>query len=374
MQLNDRLEKEIRAHVSEIRYYNHYGKRDMIIRNMVAIKVTSVCSLLLTIAFFIVSWISLKWDITWHFWLMFVLFAATAFFSVFADKRKKKEFFSSQILGSLFHIILAILLVILGVFYNPEQPSSLLSVFLIVLPIFFTAPTWIVSTITITAGTAFCILASAYKAPDIVSYDVFSTVLSMALSIVVLTYFARLRAVSFIAKEKYKRQSRMDLLTGVLNKRSFELWCQKLLEERNIDEPCALAIFDLDNFKHINDTFGHIIGDKVLEIVGQTLSENFRADGLAGRIGGDEFSAFACTREGCEFFDRRAESVISEVKERSYNLLKIEATMSVGTAKVQFGGVSYLKMFLNADQVMYDSKRSLQYERQAVDERQTVSV
>ena len=372
MLLNDRMAKGIRAHISEIQYYNHNGKRDMTIRNMVAIKVISICSLILTIIFFVLSWTTLKWDITWHFWLLFLLFAVTAAFSVFADKHKRKEFFSSQILGALFHIVLAIELVILGVFYNPEQPSSLLNVFLIVLPIFFTAQTWIVSLITIIAGTTFCILASAYKAPDIISYDIFSTVLSMVLSTIVLTYFARLRAESYLAKEKYKKQSRTDLLTGVLNKRSFELWCQKLLEERDVAEPCALAIFDLDNFKQINDTYGHIIGDKVLEIVGHTLSENFRADGLAGRIGGDEFSAFACTWEGCKDFEERAESVIAEVKERSYDLLKIEASMSVGTSKVQFGGVSYLKMFLNADQVMYDSKRSLQDEQQVVDERQVV--
>jgi len=386
------LAKQVRAQVSEIRYYNHYGKRDMIIKNRVAIKVIGVCSLSLTIAFFVFSWLTGTWDITWHFWLLFALFAATVFFSFYLDKRKTRGFFSSQILDSLFHSMLAVLLIILGVFYKPEQPSSLLNLFLIVLPIFFTTQTWIVSTIALSAGIALCILSSAYKAPEISSYDVFTTVLSMALSLVVLAYFARLRAVSFIAKEKYKRQSRTDLLTGLLNKRSYELWCQKLLEERNVSEPCALAIFDLDNFKQINDTYGHLIGDKVLEIVGQTLAENFRADGLAGRIGGDEFSAFACTREGCEFFENRAESVISEVKERSYKVLKIEATMSVGITNVKFGGVSYLKMFLNADRVMYDSKHSIQDERQAeeqwyaedehqtqeewraVDERQSVSV
>ncbi len=361
-----RFAKAVRAQVSEIRYYNHYGKRDMIIKNMVAIKVIGVCSLLLTIAFFVIAWLSGIWEITWHFWLLFVLFAVTVFFSFYIDKRKVKAFFSSEILGSLFHVLLASMLVVLGVFYNTEQPSSLLNLFLIALPIFFTTQTWIVLAITLTAGTTFCILASAYKASEIVSYDVFSTLLSMALSIVVLAYFARIRAVSFIAKEKYKRQSRTDLLTGLLNKRSYELWCQKLLEERKVDEPCALAIFDLDNFKQINDTYGHLMGDKILEIVGQTLSENFRADGLVGRIGGDEFSAFACSREGCEHFDKRAESVVSEVKERAHNVLKIDATMSVGITNVQFGGVSYLKMFLNADRMMYDSKHALQDERQAV--------
>lgn len=359
------LAKQVRAQVSEIRYYNHYGKRDMIIKNMVAIRVISICSLLITIAFFVFSWLTGTWEVTWHFWLLFALFASTVFLSFYLDKSKTRGFFTSQLLGSLFHIILGVVLIILGVFYRPEQPSSLLNLFLIVLPIFFTTQTWIVASITLLSGTTLCVMSSAYKAPEIASYDVFTTILSMALSLVVLAYFARLRAVSFIAKEKYKRQSRTDLLTGLLNKRSYELWCQKLLEERNVSEPCALAIFDLDNFKQINDTYGHLIGDKVLEIVGQTLAENFRADGLAGRIGGDEFSAFACTREGCEFFDKRAESVVSDVKERSYKVLKIEATMSVGITNVQFGGVSYLKMFLNADRVMYDSKRSLQYERQA---------
>jgi len=76
-----------------------------------------------------------------------------------------------------------------------------------------------------------------------------------------------------------------DPLTGLLNRGAFDrLW------EEHDDQPIALLMLDVDNFKSINDTYGHDVGDKVLKRVAVVLNKNFRASDYPCRVGGDEFA------------------------------------------------------------------------------------
>jgi len=82
-----------------------------------------------------------------------------------------------------------------------------------------------------------------------------------------------------------------DQLTGLLNRRGFLSLAQNMLNinVRN-KTPVALVYFDLDNFKTINDSFGHSVGDQVLEAFSRHLSHSFRDIDIIGRLGGDEFA------------------------------------------------------------------------------------
>ena len=358
MHQNGRLTERLLLHVNEIRYYNSYAKREMNARNNVALKVISGSSAALVVAFMILAYITKRWEVSPPFWLMLALFVLTyAYARLFEDSREI-TFLRSQIASASFHITLGALLVWLGIIYDPEQPASIFSIYLIALPIFFTTYTWLVTVVITVTGVAFCLLSEMLKQNDAAFYDIFVTVLSVVISYVVLHYFSRLRAKSFIARQKYIRLSRTDLLTGVLNKCSFEQWCHKLLDECEGGEPCALAIFDLDNFKQINDTYGHIAGDKALEIVGQTLSAFFRMDGLTGRIGGDEFAAFVCTETACESFSRKAQDAVTSVKNRAERELNLEITMSLGIAFRTGGLADYIDLYHEADRNMYKTKHT----------------
>ena len=82
-----------------------------------------------------------------------------------------------------------------------------------------------------------------------------------------------------------------DELTGLLNRRGFrEIMQRNLLSAARYDEGGILAYIDLDNFKGINDTHGHQVGDDVLRAVGRQLQLNVRATDYAARLGGDEFA------------------------------------------------------------------------------------
>lgn len=78
-----------------------------------------------------------------------------------------------------------------------------------------------------------------------------------------------------------------DALTGILNRRAFDQICATSTEKR---QNIALVLVDMDNFKRINDTFGHSGGDTVLRSIATILRETFRKDDYVARIGGDEFA------------------------------------------------------------------------------------
>ncbi len=124
-----------------------------------------------------------------------------------------------------------------------------------------------------------------------------------------------------------------DSLTGLLTKREF-------LEQANYfhkvalreEWPYALIVADLDNFKEINDQFGHLTGDQALETFGLAIHEYLRESDLACRFGGDEFLFFLpnTTREQAEQFGNRLHTIIGKTIECSW--LDIKLSISLGIA------------------------------------------
>ncbi len=85
--------------------------------------------------------------------------------------------------------------------------------------------------------------------------------------------------------------SRTDSLTGIMNRRAFyEVLAKELLRARRYEHPLAIAYIDLDNFKAINDQFGHSTGDSLLRTVADTLERALRDVDTLARLGGDEFA------------------------------------------------------------------------------------
>ena len=97
-----------------------------------------------------------------------------------------------------------------------------------------------------------------------------------------------------LMSQKTKHLTKMaskDGLTGLYNRRAFDMYIKNALDEFNkTKELLALVIFDVDNFKWVNDTLGHVAGDKVLQSVAKSLKEIFRKDDFIVRYGGDEFT------------------------------------------------------------------------------------
>lgn len=151
-------------------------------------------------------------------------------------------------------------------------------------------------------------------------------------------------------------KSKRDLLTGLYNKRSFEDEVKHTIETQREGEVSVLMIFDFDNFKHVNDHYGHQTGDEVLKAFANILQRAFRTKDLIGRVGGDEFMVFM--PEMSEQFLKRSEEISHEVL-HELSILKVgeagpfSCSIGIGTDDT---GYDFQKLYLLADSALYESK------------------
>lgn len=155
-----------------------------------------------------------------------------------------------------------------------------------------------------------------------------------------------------------KRKAERDYLTGLYNKGEAEYLISKILQE-DTTQMQAFIIIDLDNFKAINDNFGHVTGDDVLQKVAKCLQEIFRSSDVISRIGGDEFVVFL--RDPGEI-----NTVIYKIQEICDSLIFVytkeeqeyKVSASVGCSIYPKNGKSFVDLYKKADEALYVTKRT----------------
>lgn len=121
----------------------------------------------------------------------------------------------------------------------------------------------------------------------VVIYYVFYIAINTTMQKYELIHSGELMDEKLNAMEKYKQLSEIDMLTDLLNRRAFQEQAQCNLKS---SQTVAFMMLDIDNFKQINDSFGHDIGDQVIKTLATTLQNSFRSYDNIGRLGGDEFA------------------------------------------------------------------------------------
>jgi diguanylate cyclase len=151
-----------------------------------------------------------------------------------------------------------------------------------------------------------------------------------------------------------------DPLTGLANRRSFDLELRAVAARAGRSLPAQLVMADLDNFKHVNDTHGHDIGDQILRIVGEVLLAHVRRDSMVARLGGDEFGLLlpgASPHYTAGIAARLCNLLASRplvVRDRPEVIERI--TLSIGVA-AWHTGESSARWFARADAALYQAKR-----------------
>lgn len=163
--------------------------------------------------------------------------------------------------------------------------------------------------------------------------------------------------------EQLERRANEDALTGLANRHALFKQTEVLINnlERN-GLPLAVALLDLDDFKEVNDRWGHSAGDEVIIAFAQRLKDNLRSSDMVARIGGDEFvwvlTNYKSTQSLQEVLEKKISSLMRPVELDEYpdapeNLIKV----SVGVAEWQ-PGLGLKELLIRADKAMYRSKKS----------------
>jgi diguanylate cyclase (GGDEF)-like protein len=169
----------------------------------------------------------------------------------------------------------------------------------------------------------------------------------------------------FIIHPMLVAQSRIDAKTGLLNVSTWEREAEsELSRSARTRTPMALALVDIDHFKAVNDTYGHLVGDRVLKALADTLTRQLRDYDRAGRFGGEEFVlllAQATEKDACRIAERLRKHV-SEMAvpvSDSPGAVCVRLTISVGVTAMAPGHTRELTdMLAAADSALYQAKQN----------------
>mgnify|MGYP004706164705 CR=1 FL=1 len=158
--------------------------------------------------------------------------------------------------------------------------------------------------------------------------------------------------------QRLRHQAETDELTGLLNRRAFQMLGEPWLETTGADRNAFLILLDIDHFKSINDRYGHATGDQVLIMVANALMAHVRSDDLVGRIGGEEFAVLirAQDQETATALAHRLRKGVEDIFMLAATGEKISVTSSFGVAANK--NLTWRQFMAKADVALYAAKQA----------------
>jgi len=155
---------------------------------------------------------------------------------------------------------------------------------------------------------------------------------------------------------KLQDEAQSDSLTGLLNHASFFMQAEAFLQGPGAGGGHGLLILDVDDFKRINDTLGHYVGDQALQQVAQRLKQLFRSTDMLCRLGGDEFAVLVKEISGSSILEDKAREIVRTIRSDLENgEQRLSLSVSVGGSFFDRQG-SIQDLYRSADQALYDAK------------------
>ena len=200
----------------------------------------------------------------------------------------------------------------------------------------------------------YILIASFWKDPEVVHADIPLCLGSYLISMFAYWLIQGMMADRGADNRILEEKSSTDLLTGLYNKLSFEEKANRFMEQREVGEGCALIIIDFDNFKHVNDEYGHLVGDQVLARCGKILRDCFRVQDIVGRVGGDEFMVLVTDLSENSNIEKHCDEV-----QHQLNVMKVgdagQFSASIGIVEDSLGK-GFKELYLLADDALYEAK------------------
>ena len=283
-----------------------------------------------------------------------VILLALILLNNFLSKRLAFDFWKIRIYALFFYTVLILSFSIADANSFKDSRAVFFPVSMIMLSTLYMDYFWVMVCYKAAVAAVFLCFDYTVKAPEIFKNDLVIAILAIIASMFCYSAVISVALSRHEDSEQLVKKSQTDLLTGLLNKISFEEKCGSYLENRVIGAKCTMFIFDLDDFKDVNDHFGHQTGDKVLKLFSEILKGYFHPDDVIGRVGGDEFMVLVLGDMPEGFAERRCRSVIHELKTTDVDGDK-GITCSIGIAE-DTQGHGFNDLYQKADAALYKAK------------------
>lgn len=353
-----RIREVLKEHLENGRNFFKNGREEIAQRNITSLRIAGVGGFFITALLTLITPLILPdWKASYgHYGLIIALLI----FGVVGEicyRKQLKSYYAVQAICVAFSVTVLVMLGYINACAYPDDPDFLLCSFFTIMPVIFILRPATVLVLLIVPAITVSLVGDVYLSARIAPFQSFSLLMSVILSVAVYIIVLNSRTGEFKLREHYLADSRTDLLTGLLNKRSYELLCTDMIDSMGSEKSCALFVMDVDKFKLFNDSYGHAKGDEVLNIVAQSIRECFRSNDKIGRIGGDEFSVFISTGGAKGISEEKAALICHCVERNSQARLGIKVSVSVGVADFTTGGITYLDAFKTADAALYSAKQ-----------------
>lgn len=185
----------------------------------------------------------------------------------------------------------------------------------------------------------------------------YGSLLVLALLFATVLLVLRILKINSLDQRLLIMKAKSDPLTGLRNKVTTEYEINAFLKRDQGRGEHALIMLDLDRFKEINDTYGHVMGDVVLQQVAGMLRREFRSTDILGRVGGDEFIIFMKAVGDREAVTGHVESLCESMRHHICEKHpQARLRCSVGIAYAPVHGTSFMELYQNADHALYTAK------------------
>lgn len=189
-----------------------------------------------------------------------------------------------------------------------------------------------------------------------------NSILSTAFLLILIGIFASLKMTDTLIRpvENLETEAHTDLLTGLPNRKLLMGLLEKVLHKAKLKNSIVAVMFlDLDGFKGVNDTYGHEIGDLLLQDIAQRLSNALRQSDTIARLGGDEFVILLCGPQDTDNIRKIARGIIRTLNEEySLNGIHLSIGVSIGISIYPYNSLNPDEMLRQADMAMYEAKKS----------------
>ena len=254
-------------------------------------------------------------------------------------------------------LILYIYTAYIGIIINRTEYAVTFCVLLFALPILLIDRPIRLTLFLITITAAFCTVSLCLKNREKSTTDLLNALACCFSALIVFFYIVNIKMHDIMQNMMVEKERDTDSVTGLFNKKATERLIENAI--RKSPEAGTFLILDLDDFKHINDTYGHKTGDDILFGMGFCVYNIFSTKDICGRFGGDEFIIYMPGEKSIERVERYA-SRLQTFIQHEIVLADPEKTVncSLGISRLPVDGTNYDELLTKADKALYRAKKS----------------